>query len=132
MRKYDVIETIGLLTIYSLIYFLLDLSFGFAKYTHIVAFLGTALIAVVFQEWIKRFLRLSLSRQIRIMFNSAINTLESLNTQLNKSVRYHDVTRELSKTFDKLFIDAPFGFYILDENIYHLTHFGNIPDDASF
>ncbi len=82
----------------------------------------TALLLILFNDGLKLFIRKITSKRYYGIITSAKKTLENLNHNLNRAVRYHNVTKLLIDAFKSLFADLPHAFYILENDKYYLTH----------
>ena len=86
----------------------------------------TLLFISLSRAWIVRFAQDQVFVRIRPDFASDLQRLEQLNSRLNQARRFREVTRLLFNTFDGLFKDHRFAFYILEDNRFTLAHAGNL------
>lgn len=64
-------------------------------------------------------------------FNKVQQLLDKLNDDLNKAVRFQEITKILYNAFHELFPESPYAFYILENGKYYLSQYEciKIPDD---
>ncbi|HEM49345.1 MAG TPA: GAF domain-containing protein, partial [Caldithrix sp.] len=65
-------------------------------------------------------------RDYFLNISEAEKSLEVLNDNLNRSVRYHEITKLISETFDTVLKNIPYAYYILENNRFYLTHYKNV------
>ncbi len=75
---------------------------------------------------ISLFLTKHLVKNYFVTISEAEKSLEKLNDNLNRSVRYHKITKIISETFDIILENIPYAFYILENNRFYLTHYRNL------
>jgi sigma-B regulation protein RsbU (phosphoserine phosphatase) len=99
-------------------------------HSYLIAFLITIIILVLNFDRISLFLTKHLIKNYFIIISEAEKSLEKLNDNLNRSVRYHEITKIISETFDIILENIPYAFYILENNRFYLTHYGNLDSQS--
>jgi len=115
------------LLIFSLLRLLSNLYFHISSQTLLILAL---LIISLSRTVIIRFAQEVVFARLRPSFGRNLHLLEKLNTEINHARRYHEVTRLLFETFNRLFEGQPFAFYIIEQENYLLAHMANLPEDA--
>ena len=129
MRKYieNILFIIFGFALFSIINVLLVPLF---THSYLIAFLITIIILVLNFDRISLFLTKHLIKNYFIIISEAEKSLEKLNDNLNRSVRYHEITKIISETFDIILENIPYAFYILENNRFYLTHYGNLDSQS--
>ncbi len=124
-----IISSIIFLISIALFCLLNNLLYGYTRFNSLIAFSSTLLLVILFHEKFRSGLRKIIARNYFIRINKTVSTLDTLNKELNKAIRYQDVTRILFRAFRILFPDTPYAFYISENGNFNLETHNNIRDD---
>jgi len=100
-------------------------------HSNFLAVTVTILFLLLFQERLFNDLRKILLPRSYLWATKAVRILEQLNNDLNRATHYEEVIKDLYQSFDLLFEDLPYAFYILEDDKYFLAHYVRI-DDPEF
>lgn len=103
----------------------------FELYTSLYSILSFSIVLILilfFQDNARRLLQKLIAKKYFRRVSDSLNTLETLNSELNRAIRYKDVTRILFKSFNSLFKEMPFAFYILEDGKFSLQEIQNVSD----
>jgi len=96
--------------------------------SRILSFSVVFLLFIIFQDHARRLLQKLIAKNYFRRVTASFNTLELLNSELNRAIRYKEVTRILYKSFQTLFKDLPFAFYILEDGKFSLQKIQKVND----
>jgi len=71
-----------------------------------------------------------ISKEYYFKLDQTQKALNELNDKLNSAIRYHELTKALSETFNTIFYLIPHAFYVLENNKYYLLHYNYIEKDS--
>ncbi len=129
MSKYDIIESAILYLIYLLLTLLLYLGEAVIDKASFLPPVAIVLaLIILFHDRLKLLVRRFVNKHYYFLLNHIQQTLETLNTKLNSSFRYHEVTHELEDAFKKIFSDVSYAFYIFENNKFYPAFSGNLDD----
>ena len=100
-----------------------------SKHT-IIAFFVSMIIVIFNFERLSSFVKTYLLKDIFVNLSETQRTLENLNDNLNRVIRYHEITKIISETFDIILENTPYAFYIMENNRYYLVHYRNLDDNS--
>jgi sigma-B regulation protein RsbU (phosphoserine phosphatase) len=123
LRK--VFEILLTILFYSTIFILAD---QIGNHYYWIGFFIVIFLFVFLHDKIRILIRKIISYRYYKKIRNATTVLELLNSNLNKAIRYHDVTKQLFSAFDKLFPKRPYVFFILENDKYYLAHYANCYD----
>ena len=69
-------------------------------------------------------------KNYQLNISEAQKSLEQLNDNLNRAIRYHEITKIISETFDIVLKNTPYAFYIMENNRYYLIHYRHLDDNS--
>ncbi len=121
----------SILFVLSMAFFCLlnNLLLRYTSLNSLIAFSVTLLLVILFHEKFRTWLRKIIARSYFKRINKTVTTLNTLNKELNKAIRYQDVTRILFRAFRILFPDIPYAFYISENGNFSLETHNNIQDE---
>ena len=129
LRKF--LENLILLIFNIILFFVLQFLLGdLLPYPALISFTIILVILVFNYDKITGFLTTYIIRDYFLNISEAEKSLETLNDNLNRSVRFHEITKIISETFDLILENIPYAFYILENNRYYLTHYRNLDDHS--
>lgn len=97
-------------------------------HSNLLAVTVTILFLLLFQERLFNYLRKILLPRSYLWATKSVRILEQLNNNLNRATHYEEVIKDLYQSFDLLFEDLPYAFYILEDDKYFLAHYVRIDD----
>ncbi len=97
-------------------------------HSNLFAVTVTVLFLLLFQEKLFTYLRKILLPRSYLWATKSVRILEQLNNNLNRATHYEEVIKDLYQSFDLLFEDLPYAFYILEDDKYFLAHHARIDD----
>jgi len=97
----------------------------FTEFHAVIAFVITLLLVILFKEPVRSLLKKIIGRQA----NRTLDQLETMNSELNKAIRYKEVTRILFNSFQTLFAGLPYAFYIVENDKFSIEDLQLVNDD---
>ncbi len=94
----------------------------------LLSFSAVTILLILFQDQARRLLQKLITKNYFRRVTDSLNTLETLNSELNRAIRYKEVTHILFKSFQNLFKDLPYAFYILEDGKFSLQEIQKITD----
>ncbi|HID39339.1 MAG TPA: GAF domain-containing protein, partial [Calditrichaeota bacterium] len=120
MRKNSFLEA-GFIVLLYFTYFYISFGvFDLPPFPVIVLF---GLILLIYQKPVRSLARRILRANIYRSLSDALQILHDLNMYLNQTIRYQEVRQALLSSFNRLFTNHPWAFYILQNDTYHLVPF---------
>lgn len=129
MSLFRTLITFILFLLSSAVFFALDTFL--AQYTGlstVLSFSTVILLLIIFSEQTRRILEKLITKKYFRRVTDSLNVLETLNSELNRAIRYKEVTRILFKSFQNLFKDLPYAFYILEDGKFSLQEIHKVSD----
>ncbi len=124
-----IFETVFIYGIALILFLIFDLLLNQFTDSVIFTFTVTIFILLLFQPYLIHWLKKIFFRRSYLLANKAQRLLEKLNSDLNKATHFDEVTDLLFKTFDALFLEQPYIFYILEDDKYYPAHYHNVFDE---
>lgn len=124
-----IFETILIYGVALLLFISFDLLLNRFTDSVIFTFTVTILILLLFQPYLIKVLKKLFLRRTYLLATRAQRLLEKLNSDLNKATHFDEVTDLLFKTFDHLFLEQSYIFYILEDDKYYPAHYHNVFDE---
>ena len=93
-----------------------------AAFHAVYSFTLTLLIFMGFHKPAEKYFRKIIGKAYFLRMSKAQEVLTLLNSELNRALRFHKVTRILFKSFRNLFSDVPYAFYIFEDGRFSLRN----------
>ncbi len=129
MKLKKIFETIFIYGVALVLFIAFDLLLNRFTDSVIFTFTVTIFILLLFQPYLIQGLKKLFLRRTYLLATRAQRLLEKLNFDLNKATHFDEVTNLLFETFDQLFLEQPYIFYILEDDKYYPAHYHNIFND---
>ncbi len=88
----------------------------------------TILLLLILQPHVLRIFNKFLLPHSYLLINRTQRLLEKLNSDLNQATRFEEASQYLFKTFDQVFNEQSYIFYILEDDKYYPGHHHNVSD----
>lgn len=129
MSLYKTLITLILFIISAVFFCALNTVFQlYTPFHSVLSFSILLILLLFFQDNARRLLQKLIAKKYFRRVTDSLNTLETLNSELNRAIRYKEVTRILFKSFHALFKDLPFAFYILEDGKFSLQEIQQVND----
>ena len=129
LKVKKVFETVFIYGVALFLFLIFDLLLNQFTDSVIFTFTLTIFILLIFQPYLIHWLKKLFLRRSYLLATKAQRLLEKLNSDLNKATHFDEVTGLLFKTFDALFLEQPYIFYILEDDKYYPAHYHNVFDE---
>lgn len=101
----------------------------FLPYPDLFSITLVLIIFYFFHKQTQNLINQLISKEYYFKLNQTQKALNDLNDKLNSAIRYHELSRALSETFNIIFYQIPHAFYVLENNKYYLLHYNYIEKD---
>ncbi len=127
VRKF--IETVFIYAIALFLFIIFDYVVNKFSGSLFLTFTITVIILLIFQPQLIDLLQRLFLRKSYLLRTRARQILEKLNNDLNRALRFEEVSDLIFAAFDQLFSNQPFIFYILEDDKYYPAHAHGISDE---